>query len=43
MNTQGCNSVEPFCFHSGRYIGNYQQVSDYLSGKGITNEANISG
>lgn len=43
MNTQGCNSVEPFCFHAGRYIGNYHAVSEYVSARGIKNETNISG
>jgi hypothetical protein len=43
MNTQGCNSIAPFCFHAGRYIGNYQAVSEYVSGRGLKDETNISG
>lgn len=38
MNTQGCNSISPFCFHAGRYIGNYDAVANYLSGKGLPSE-----
>jgi len=39
MDAQGCNSTEPFCFHSGRYVGTYDSVEQYLAGKGL-NETN---